>query len=272
MLLGAIAGGQKDVSDVQTSKILAAESELEKQAGKSLMSTLTGYEGLVNAGPGEQDMTRATGASRSLADLLQQYANGGFMPTAQDYQQSWSTTQNIFQPRTTQLQQRFQEEERGFAKQAQMMGRDPMDVVFKNRLAQTRAREEALLGADQTSFYQQQAMSMPGQRLNYMSNYANVTGGLASQALANRQNLLSMGNTIKQNEQNFRLNSATTNQRSTSGGGIKGAIAGGIAETGAVMDMASGFMSMGMGGGGGSSANGQMFSSGVAGQPQRSPY
>ncbi len=255
MIPGFIAGSQKDVSHSLTQKFLSPKTELEHQAEGSIADNLNQYGQIVAKGPGQRDMTTALGASRSLADLLKKYSEGGFLPSNEDYSSAWSTTQNMFQPRQTQLAQRFQDEEQDYMKQAQRMGRDPMDVVFKNRLAQTRAREQALLGADQTQYYQQQAFNMPNQRLQYANSYAQVTGGLASQALANRQNLLSLGNTIKQNEANFRLNSADTNTRDSSGGGFKGGLAGGLAETGASLEIMgkAGSMMMGMpsGGGGG---------------------
>jgi hypothetical protein len=80
------------------------------------------------------------------------------------------------------------------------------------------------------------------QRLGFAQDRANVLGGLATQAMSNRQTLASMGQSIQQADQTWRLNTGTKwgTQNTESGGGAKGAISGGIAAGGAAMGLMGG--------------------------------
>jgi hypothetical protein len=80
--------------------------------------------------------------------------------------------------------------------------------------------------------------------------------------MANRQALMSMGQSIQGNERQFRLGTATrtTNQEQSSGGGLGGAISGAIGG----MSMAGGLMNMFGGGSGGGGMGSNPFGIGTS--------
>jgi hypothetical protein len=231
--LGALAGGLGKKSS-QTSQVhLAPESQLEKDSGAMLQSSLGQLQGLVGAGPGQGDVEAGLSAQRGLASLLQQFSQGGFLPGQQDFQQAQQFTNSVFAPQQQQMSQQFADEDLELQRLAARTGRNVNDPVLRNKLAQTRGNLQSQLGAQQTSFMSQFAQQMPQQRLGYAQQFAQVQGGLASQAMANRQALLSMGSGIRQQEQQFRLGSASRTLSGSEGGGLGGAIAGGMAGFGA---------------------------------------
>lgn len=227
--LGAIAGGLGSKSSQTSQVFLAPESQLEKDAGKLMQGELGQLQGLVGAGPGQGDVEAGLSAQRNLAALLGQFAQGGFLPQQQDFQQAQQFTNQAFAPQQLQMQQMWADEDQELQRRAGITGRSVNDPVLRNKLAQTRGQQQAQLGAQQTSFMSQFAQQMPQQRLGFAQQLAQVQGGLASQAMANRQALLSMGQSIKSQEQQFRLGSATRSTSSNSGGGLAGAISGGMA-------------------------------------------
>lgn len=101
-----------------------------------------------------------------------------------------------------------------------------------NKLMQERTRQQQQLGAQMGSFQAQQAQAAPMQRLEFANQLSGVQGGLASQAMANRQALFGLGSQLKQQEQQFRLGTASRTSSQTSGGGAAGAINGAIAGMG----------------------------------------
>jgi len=109
-------------------------------------------------------------------------------------------------------------------------------------LAQQRVRGEQQLAAQQTAG----AFGVQQRQLGLSQQIANVRQGLASQALANRQTLLNLGNTIQQQGRNFRLGSASSTQ--TSGGGLQGFLTGAFGGASAGLNLATGFSSLSGGG------------------------
>lgn len=259
-ILGGVAGSQKDkTGQTQESGVRVGNATANEQAGSAgMMAGFNGFQDMVNAGPGASDVSAATGASRSLADLLKQYSQqGGAMPTGEDYSNGNSLAGRLFQQQRVGMQQNFMDQSVNANRQAALQGRDMNDPILRMKLAQEQTRQGAMLDAGQNQFAQQYAMQQPFQRLDMASQHANVLGGLASQAMANRQALASMGQSIQNDERNWRLQTGTRwgSQMQESGGGLKGAINGAIAGAGAAASMAGG-MGGGAGGAGGGAAMG----------------
>jgi hypothetical protein len=139
------------------------------------------------------------------------------------------------------------------------MGRSLNDPILAAKLAQEQTRQGAMLEANQGSFAQQFALAQPDRRLGYANQRANILGGLATQAMSNRQALAAMGEGILQREREFRL--ATANRSgtntNTSGGGVAGGIGGALAGGALGMNL--------FGGGDGGKSLGKLFGAGRTG-------
>jgi hypothetical protein len=242
--LGALAGSQQQSSTQSVN--VAPPSALENQMSASLGSNFNSMQGLVDRGPGQQDVDAGLQSSRGLANMLQQFAQGGYMPNAQDNQQAQQFAASQFQPQQVGLQQQFQGQQQRAAQLASQLGRPVNDPIIQAKLSQEYMQGQERLGASQGAFATNFAMQMPQQRLGYTQQLAEVNNSLASQAMANRQALLSLGSQIKGQEQQFRLGTASRTQ--TGGGGMAGAISGGLGGFGAGMGIANMF------GGGGAQA------------------
>jgi hypothetical protein len=217
--------------------------EIQKQYGK--------LSDMVDAGPGQQDVTNSIGAGRDFADMLKRYSQqGGSDPTAQDISGANSLASQMFQGQRTAMGQAFSDQREQFARQAALMGRDASDPILAAKLAQEQTRQGSLLDANQGAWASQYALGQPDRRLGYAGQRVDMLSGLASQAMSNRQALLSVGSQLQAGERNWRLSTAQqySNSKTESGGGLKGALQGGLAGLGAGMGAAGG---MGGGGGGG---------------------
>lgn len=239
--LGAIAGGQGSQSSQTTTRNLAPESELERQIAGMQPGQLGALSGMVNAGPGQADVTTGLNSQRGLAAMLQQYAQGGYMPTEADTAQARQYASTQMQPQQVALQQAFEEQNQRAAQLASQLGRPVNDPIIQARLAQEQMRQGAQLSAQEGAMASQFAMQMPQQRLGYTAQLADVNANLASQAMANRQALLSMGSQLQNAERNWRLGSSTSTTTQTGGGGLAGAISGGLAGFGSGMGIANMF-------------------------------
>jgi hypothetical protein len=252
-ILGGIAGAQGDKTNQSMNVNVAPETALEKQINPALGQNFSALQDLINAGPGQQDVTNSLNSQRALADLLKQLQQTGGMPTAQDTQFANQYTNDIFAPQQMQMQQAFQDQQRMGNRQAAMMGRGPGDPILMNKLAQEQTRQQQMLGSQMTAFRSEQAMGMGDRRLNYANQLSQVQGGLATQAMQNRQALMSMGSQLKGQDQNFRLGTASKDVSGSSGGGMMGALSGALsmggAFAGAAPGMASMFGGMSLGGG-----------------------
>jgi hypothetical protein len=240
-LLGAIGGGQQNKQSSTNQTILGPQSELDKRSTSLIDSELTNFQNMINAGPGKQQIDQSQVANQNLVKLLQQFAQGGFMPGRNEFQQANDFTSQLFAPQQNQMMQQFQADDEEIARIAARLGRDPNDPVLRNKLAQTRNNAMQTLGAQKTSFMNEFAQNLPMQRLNFASQLSQVQGNLATQALANRQALLSLGQNLKSQEQNFRLGTATQMQTGVSGGGASGAIGGALAGMGAAGSVLNSF-------------------------------
>jgi hypothetical protein len=248
-LLGGLAGAQGQSS--RTSRILPTASAFENQLNKDVEGQWKSFQELLNAGPGQEYMGQSVEAQNDLASLLKQFANGGFMPGQQDISQANSLAQSLFAPQQTAMQQAFQDQQVMGQRAAAKLGRGAADPVLMNKLAQEQTRQQQMLQSQMGSYATQYAQQMPQMRLGYQQDFTNVKMGLASQAMANRQALLSMGNNMLGNERNFRLGASS--QETKSGGGLAGMISGALGGLGTGLgaaNMMSGFSMPSFGGGG----------------------
>lgn len=245
---GAVAGSMKDKSTQEQSSgvNLAPQTSLELQGQDWASQGYSGFAQMVNAGPGQEDYTNGVQAQRDLATTYQNYANGGFLPNAQDQSTSNNLAASLFGQQRVGLQQSMVQATQNANMSAAAMGRDTNDPILQAKLQTNYANQSAMLNAQQGAAASQFAMQMPGQRLQYQQAYASQMGGLATQAMSNRQALAAMGDGILQQERNWQYQSGTHwgNQTQESGGGVKGAINGGLAGLGAGMSAVGG-----MGGG-----------------------
>jgi hypothetical protein len=261
-------------------KLSAAEKRLAAQQGyigrtpeeeaalEAQTQGLADLQGMIGQGPGDADVAAGVKSQREFADLLEKYQAGGFLPGQADIDQSRGLVEQLFAGQKTALDQQLEQQRRMSQRNAALSGRGINDPVFQNQLAQTQLNQQQLLQSQMTSASAEQAQNLPMQRLQFAEAATNARLGLGNQAMQNRQLLLQLGNTLREQERSFRLNAANKNQVQTqvqqNNPGALGVISGIAGAGGALM---SGFGSMRQagffGGGGGSAAPapGQDFSS-----------
>lgn len=240
-VVGGIAGAMPKKQESSAGLNLAEASDTENYGRDLTLNSVRELAGYVDKGPGAEDVAAATGSQRDLASLLDQYAKGGYKPSDADIASGNDLASKLFQAQRVGLNQSFEDQRAEFNQQAALMGRDPLDPVFRNKLAQQQTRDQQLLDAQQGAFGTQLAMDSPLQRLNFASQKAQVQSGLASQALANRQMLAGLGEGIMTNERNFRLATAERWGKQESGGGFGGFLSGALAGAGSGFGIAKGF-------------------------------
>lgn len=235
--LGAAAGfqGQSQANMTQTGSY----------ADRVSRGALRGLDRLTNTGPGKQDVKDSLQSQRDLAKLLQQYSQGGFLPNQADFQTAQNYSQDIFAPERQAVMSGFQEQNQRVSQMAARLGRPVNDPILQAKLAQEQTRQLGDVGARQTAFRAQTAQQLPLQRLGFAQGLADVRQGLASQAFANRQMLVQLGNQTFQGAVADR--EARTQYQNQ---GFRGALIGGLAGMQTNMQLAGSFMSMGAGGGG----------------------
>ncbi len=249
---GAVAGSQKDVSTQQSesastsdvwlkdfSDLNRGQSDLEKTAHGDSMKQFTDLMGLVNKSPGQQEVTANRNYQNSFADQLQAMLNKNMNPTAGDTAANYGSAQRLFAPRQESLNQQFEQETTQSNRLAARLGRSGNDPVLRNKLSQEKTRQQRSLDAEVGSYAEQLPDIQAGRLMNLGGYLSNLRGGLASQALQNRQTLLGLGQALTQQERDYRLQTAKRSgtqsgqTRTEGGGGLKGAIQGGIAGFGA---------------------------------------
>ncbi len=240
-LLGGMAGSQGQQSTQNYAKQVAPEGALEKQAGDMTSRAMTGFEDMVNYGPGQADVKAGLASQQNLGNFLEQMFNNGGLPNAQQMGFANQLTNDVFAPEQIALQQRFQDAQTFGNRQAARMGRSGSDPILMNKLLQEQTRQQQMLGGQMTAFRAQQAQAMPQQQLQLASQLAQVRSGLASQAMQNRQALFSMGSQLKGQEQNFRAGTASTNVTNTTGGGMLGGLAGALSMGGTMFNAGTTF-------------------------------
>lgn len=249
-LVGGLAGSMKDKSTQNyTSGLnMAPASSLETQGQNLTSSSLGQLESLVNAGAGTSDVSAGSAATRDFAEMLRRYAQqGGNLPNQADIDSSNGLANRLFGAQRVAMTQAFDDQTTAANRQAALMGRSMNDPILRAKLAQEQTRQSTMLDAQQGAWAQQFALQQPMQRLGFMGQRADALQGLASQALANRQALAAMGSGVLQNERNFRATTAErySNGTTESGGGLKGALTGGLAGAGTAASLATGIGGLG---------------------------
>lgn len=227
-ILGMMAGqgaGQSSQTGYTTRNV-AAMGANEAAGGQATMDILRQLQQFQSAGPGQQDIAGAYGAQNQLAQMLQQFAQGGYAPNAQDQQ----LARQQLAPQFEQARQSQIQAEQGFRQQAARSGRGPLDFAFTNRLNQNFGNQMQMLSAQQSQLAAQQ----PLQRLGFMQDFANVKQGLASQAMQNRMAIANLGSSIRDAGANFRLSAAggTSYQTGQQGSQQSNMLMGGLAGLG----------------------------------------
>jgi hypothetical protein len=264
-LLGGAAGSMKDVTTAQGSSSsgvnLAPQTELDKYGGQLTDSSLRSLEGMVNAGPGLESIGQANAQYGTLASMLGDYSKNGGAPGQQDWLQANDFAKNQFAPQQMQIDQSFEAEQERAKQLAVQMGRSPNDPYIQAQLSKQKMQMQNMLGANQSAFVGQEARNGSMARLGYTSQLADLKGSLASQAMSNRQALLSLGSNVQQQERNWRYQISDKwgkqSQEQQSGGGMKGMLSGAMAGASMGMGMAGGMGGMaGAASAGGSAAGG----------------
>lgn len=266
LALGALAGSMSDTTTqrYQSGLVLAPESDWEKSLDGSVASNYNSLSSLVDSNTGNaQDSENGLQSQRDLAAMLKQYSQGGAIPNQTDINQSNELASALFGGQRTLMNQGFADQRTQANKSAALLGRSVDDPILQAKLAQEQTRQSSVLDANQGAYAAQYANQLPGQRLGYAQQNASVLQGIASQAMSNRQALLSLGSQLQSGERNFRLSTAErySNGETESGGGLKGAIQGGLAGAGTGAGLASGF------GGSGFSNYGQSSQAAMAPSP-----
>jgi hypothetical protein len=238
-------------------------NDLEKQTGTDLLSLYNNLQKRLNPATGEatQEQLNAdqTSASNQYASLLQQLSQNGGVPSQADTNSANSYAQQAFQGQQTALNQSFQDQNMQMQRMAAQMGRSIGDPILRAKLAQEQIRQQSQLSANQGAFANQYAQNIGQQRLGGAEALMGLRQGLASQAIQNRMTLLNLGSQLQANERNFRVQTATRYNQGSEGGGLGGAISGGLAGIGMGMSAVNmvnkggGFANFFGGGGGGTS-------------------
>lgn len=242
--VGGLAGSMKDKSRSESGIRIRSASRLERRATRTLEDQLKQLGQITKLGAGGEDVTAGLESQRSLADLLQQMQASGGLPTGQDTAMANQFARQSFQSQRRALDVQNRNSRRDAARLAARLGTDPSDPILQARLAQQQQDAGLDLAARQGAFGAQFAQQLPGRRLGFASDRANVLQGLSDQAFNNRFRLSALGSQIQGAERKFRLDTGTRFQTKESGGGLKGALTGAIAGGGIGMGVARGLQNM----------------------------
>lgn len=245
--LDSLFDKDKQSSSQRSGIILAPETALEQQARADIAKQYGSLQEMTAGGPGQTDVAKGYQQTQDLANLLQQYAQGGFLPGQQDFATANQFAQQAFAPQQTAINQQFQEEQIRANQLAAQLGRPANDPIIQARLSQERQRAQERLGASQSAFASEFAMNLPQQRLGYTQQLTDVRSALASQAMSNRQALLGLGSQLQGADRQFRIQTGTQwgTGEQESGGGLKGALTTIAGLAGAAGSLMGGFGSMG---------------------------
>lgn len=242
-LLGGIAGAAGKQSNETSGYNLNPASTLQNNAQAGIGADYQQYRQFIDSGPGQQDVSNAYGANRDLASMLDSYRQNGMYATQDDINRSNGYADSLFAPQQAGLNQQFELNRQQFANQAAIQGRNPLDAVFANKQYTAQSNAQLGLNAERGAFATNYAMQQPMQRLGLAEQRTNLLNGLATQAMANRQALMSMGSGLLGAERNYQLSSSERYGKSSSGGGLSGAIEGALGGLGAGSRIAAGFNS-----------------------------
>ncbi len=230
--VGALAGMLGSRSTQTAERVLPHAGALENQIYGAQGQDFTAYRDLINSSINPADVSAGLDSQRGLAELLKKLMQTGGIPDQGQIQQGQQFAQQLFAPQQQMLNQRFKQQELKNNQLMARMGRGPTDPVLQNLLAQGQLQQQGQLDSEIGAYGTQWAMNQPMQQLNFANQLSQVQGGLASQALQRRSELLAMGNNMLGNERNFRVGASSSSVTSMSGGGIQGALMGAMAGAG----------------------------------------
>lgn len=214
------------------------------------ISGINGIQDLVNAGPGAQQEQEYTQSGEDLSSLIQKYVQNNGMPTGSDTQNAQAFASNMFAPQQVGLQQSFLQQGYAANQNSALMGRAGNDPILQAKMRTSMMQQQSMLNAQQGAFGSQYAMNMPQQRIGLAGQRMSVLGGLASQAMANRQALVASGSSM------YGQGLQSQEYTASHPGGWSGMLTGLIGGAGAGMSAANSFSNMGGGGGMGGMSGG----------------
>ncbi len=249
-LLGGIGGGAGTPSNSTTNtnftqnlnlqdfnKLSQGQSGLEANTYAGNLSGYADLQSLVNGGPGAAEVASNNQFQNQYASTLQGLMNNIANP---NQQQNYATAQQYFAPQQTALNQQFTDQSIQQNRLAAQLGRAGNDPTMQNMLMKEQTRQQTALNSQIGAFGQQLPSFQAQQIMGVGNQLSNLRGGLATQAMQNRMNLMSMGQQLNQSERSYRLSTAqktgsqTAVTGSSAGGGIGGQIAGAIAGVGSM--------------------------------------
>jgi len=230
--LGAVAGSQPAKSQQTNTTLLRPQSQGEFDAIQSRDRNLSFLRDILgessSAGRDKELQRLQFQEGENLSNLLRQMGSRSGLPSQEQTAAAGQFAQDVFAPEKVQLEQLFRKQEEEKNQLAAQLGRNVDDPVLNAMLARDQGELQSQLGARQTSFASQFAQQLPQQQLALAQGLFQLRGGLASQAMANRQLLLGLGQNVAQAEQQFRAGTATQVGQNVSGGGVRGAMMGAI--------------------------------------------
>lgn len=167
-------------------------SPFEQQMLQGMGQSIQGFQNLISAGPGAQDVAAGVGATRDFASLLQNLQASGGVPGSADIMSGRNFASRLFAAREEQLRQSFEDQLIQANRAAAMSGRGQNDPILRARLAIDQTRQQNLLAAERMGAEAQYAEQALGRRVGFAGQRAEALMGLGNQAFANQQNLFGM--------------------------------------------------------------------------------
>jgi hypothetical protein len=217
--IGAIGGALKSGPD--------ANMYGRNEAGK----TYEAYKNLVGKGPGGADVTASVDATRGFANTLNNVASNGLYDQAAGNR----LAEQQFAGQRQALAQSIQDQMAVANRAASSAGRSTNDPILRARLGAEAMRQSAAMNAQQSSAAMDLGRQSTMDMLSLQGQRVNTLQGLAEQAFAGQQNLFGMGQNL------FGMDMGAAQYENSRGGGLKGAITGGITGAGAGLQLATGF-------------------------------
>ncbi len=247
---------QKSNSSSISGVTLKAASDLEKSATGQIGSSFGQLQDMLNRGPGNEAVDASNKEQQSYVDMMRQINSTGGMPTAEDTRRANILADELFAPQQEAAKQAYGFAQQDAAKLAAKLNRPINDPIIQAKLQQEQMRQSSLMSADRTAFVAGEARNSPFQRLQMQGQLADAQGSLASQAMSNRMQLLNLGNSLQQQERNWRLQTSekygasSGTQEQHSGGGAMGGIGAITGAMGQFTNLGTSVVSAFMGGGG----------------------
>jgi len=224
--MGAYGGSSNDAGKLADLRQQLADIEAGAEKKRSGGFIQEGIEKLARMGEEGVDMTSYNAgkdASNEFANLLKGYTESGGLPNQGDVTQANDLASQLFSARKVALDQSIQDQTTAFQRDAARRGTMANDPVFAAKMRTGFLRQQDLLSAEQQAQGTQIAMSLPGQRLGYAGQRADVLNTVADrdnaryqQGIANLAALLGVGQSQLGMEQAWRLNTGTRETKNTS--------------------------------------------------------